>query len=130
MSSLTGLQFPPLPPAAGGALPRVSGADAVAQAIRTLLHTEPGERVGRPGFGVGLRRFLFAPDTLGTRAAIRHAIHESLRLHEPRAVVQEILVNSDSLIPGRLNIEIQYLLAGDPTPRAVQSAFTLDDTRG
>ena len=39
------------------------------ESIRIILLTEPGERLMREGFGCGLRRFLFEPNTATTRAA-------------------------------------------------------------
>lgn len=124
MSRLQGLRFPLLPTELG-ALGRVSGAGAVEQAIRAVLLTEPGERVGRPGFGAGLRRFLYAPDTLGTRTLIRQALLEALRRDGPEAEIQEILVRSGDR-PGMLLIEILYVIAGDPTPRALTTPLHLD----
>jgi hypothetical protein len=41
----------------------VSGPDKVRQAIWLILETEPGERLMRPAFGCGLRRYLMKPNT-------------------------------------------------------------------
>ena len=66
-----GLRFPPLlPPGFGW----VSEAEAVEQAIRTLVLTEPGERLRRPDYGVGLRRWLFSANSPGLRTQISQAI--------------------------------------------------------
>lgn len=124
MPRLQGLRFPPLPVKTGG-LARVTGADAVEQAIRAVLLTEPGERVGRPGFGAGLRRFLYAPDTVGTRTLLRQTLLDALRRDGPEAEVQEILIR-DGDRPGMLLIEILYVIAGDPTPRALTTPLHLD----
>ena len=124
MPRLQGLCFPPLPVKTGG-LARVTGADAVEQAIRAVLLTEPGERVGRPGFGAGLRRFLYAPDTLSTRTLLRQTLLDALRRDGPEAEVQEILIR-DGDRPGMLLIEILYVIAGDPTPRALTTPLHLD----
>ncbi|MCU7864753.1 MAG: GPW/gp25 family protein, partial [Candidatus Thiodiazotropha sp. (ex Lucinoma borealis)] len=62
----------------------ISGSDAVAQSLRAVLLTEPGERIGRPTFGVGLRRYLFAPNSLATRAAMRQDIVDAIGRDELR----------------------------------------------
>lgn len=119
MRTTTGFGFPPLPPLeGGGALPRVQGAEAVADALRQILRTEPGERLGRPTYGVGLRRYLFAPDTLSTRVQIRDAVASAIRRDEPRAELDEVRVEAGAA-PGWLRLEILYRVVGDPTPRAV-----------
>ncbi len=63
----------------------ISGANAVEQALRAVLLTEPGERIGHPNYGVGLRRYLFAPNTLATRTSIRQAILDAIQRDENRA---------------------------------------------
>ena len=104
----------------------VSGGDAVAQALRSLLLTEPGERIGRPGYGVGLRRFLFAPNGLATRATIRQAVIEAIQRDEPRVDLDEVIVEADAAEPTLLRIEIRYRLAGEPGPRSFVFPFYLD----
>ena len=42
--------------------------------IYLILETEPGERVMRPGFGCGLRRYLMKPNTSATRALIERDV--------------------------------------------------------
>ena len=64
----TGFGFPLLE---GRGFRWVSGAEAVEQSLRQLLLTEPGERLGRPSYGCGLRRFLDAPNSVATRTLIR-----------------------------------------------------------
>jgi len=50
-------------PEGEGKLGYVAGLDLVRQSIETILDTEPGERIMRPSFGCGLRRYLMAPTT-------------------------------------------------------------------
>lgn len=120
----TGFAFPILP--RDGVLPRVSGTEAVAQALRVLLHTEPGERIGRPTYGVGLRRFLFAPNTVTTRSGIRRAILEAIARDEPRVRPIEVLVLSAEDDPARLEIDLQYTLIDTPVPQNLVYPFYLD----
>ena len=50
----------------------------VAQMVRQVLLTEPGERVCLPEFGAGLRRLLFAPIGAGLDAATELAVRQAL----------------------------------------------------
>jgi phage baseplate assembly protein W len=104
----------------------VAGADAVAQALRALLLTEPGERIGRPGFGVGLRRFLFMPNALATRTAIRDAVTQAIERDEARVELDEVRVLSDSAEATLLRVEVHYRLRREPTARTLVFPFYLD----
>ena len=84
----------PIAPDAQGRLPVVSGPEKVRQAIFTILDTEPGERVMRPDFGCGLRRYLMAPNNPATRAGIERDIGNALARWEPRIKVIEVNVNT------------------------------------
>ena len=46
-----------------GLLTMVDGPEKVRQSIAIILDTEPGERIMRPSFGCGLRRYLMKPNT-------------------------------------------------------------------
>ena len=78
-----------------GRLEYAEGPEKIAQSIRIIIETEPGERIMRPSFGCGLRRYLMRPNTSATRALIRHDVELGLGNFEPR-----ISVNSVSVDPG------------------------------
>jgi uncharacterized protein len=50
----------------------------VAQLIRQVLLTAPGERVNRPDFGAGLRRMIFAPLDDSTATLLQTTAFQSL----------------------------------------------------
>ena len=56
----------PLNPAFAGGLAYAAGPEKVRQSIHLILDTEPGERIMRPDFGCGLRRYLMKPNTTAT----------------------------------------------------------------
>ncbi|MGN6526336.1 MAG: GPW/gp25 family protein [Burkholderiaceae bacterium] len=97
----------PLVPGASGALPRVGGPEKVRQSILTILDTDPGERVMRPGFGCGLRRYLMAPDNPATRAGIEREVTNALALWEPRVKLVGVAV-SPTDDRSQVLIEIRY----------------------
>ena len=105
----------------------IVGADAVDQALRALLLTEPGERIGRPTYGAGLRRFLFRPNSVETRAEIRKAIEEAVQRHEPRVRLSAVAVTApDPRTPTLLRIELSFALLADPGPRNLVFPFYLE----
>lgn len=117
-----GWAFPIAP--RGGGLPLVAGPDAVAQAIVTILDTEPGERVMRPTFGCGLRRYLMEPNTVATRARIQREVDLALAAWEPRIRVEAIdVVPGDD--PAEILIAVHYVHVRDLRPGTLVYPFSL-----
>jgi phage baseplate assembly protein W len=107
----TGFRFP-LFPDREGKLGYVSGMNVVRQSIETILDTEPGERIMRPSFGCGLRRYLMAPNTLTTRTAMEEDITTALTAWEPRIELTKVSVVPDDN-PVLVWIEISYVRLAD-----------------
>lgn len=61
-----------------------------------LLLTEPGERIMLPTFGTGLRRMIFEQKGVASSDEIRSLIINAIEIWEPRIVVYEITVESNS----------------------------------
>lgn len=103
----------PIAPDQSGRLPFVSGPEKVRQALFTLLDTDPGERVMRPDFGCGLRRFLMAPNNPATRAGIEREISNALARWEPRVNVVAIAVTpTDDRAMVLIEIHYAHVLDG------------------
>lgn len=117
-----GFAFPMIPV---GSFARVDGADAVLQALWTLLSTEPGERVQRPDWGCGLRRYLFAPNTVNTRASMRRDVISSIERFERRAQLESVEVRPHEAEPTRVDIEIRFEVVGSRSPRNLVYPFYL-----
>jgi len=86
--------------------------DHVAQLIRQVLLTDPGERVCLPEFGCGLRRLVFAPYSDALQATAKMQIMQSLsRWLDGQIVVKDVNVSRAEETPdGVLQIDIQYVL--------------------
>jgi phage baseplate assembly protein W len=108
----TGFRFPLMPDTAGK-LGYLAGMDVVRQSIETILDTEPGERIMRPTFGCGLRRYLMMPNTLTTRTAMEEDITTALTTWEPRIQVNKASVTPDDDNPVLVWIEISYVRLAD-----------------
>lgn len=107
----TGFRFP-LMPDTQGRLGYIAGMDVVRQSIETILDTEPGERIMRPSFGCGLRRYLMAPNILTTRSAMAEDITTALTTWEPRIQLNNVSVTPDDN-PVLVWIEISYVRLAD-----------------
>lgn len=85
----------PLRVGADGRIAWSEGEHNVRESIAVILKTEPGERIGLPGFGAGLGRFLFEPNTPATRLLIQERISEALKRWERRIQVESVEVSAD-----------------------------------
>ena len=112
----------------GGALMVEDAAD-VRRAVLLILRTEQGERVMRPDFGCGLRRFVFDPITDSTLALIRLAVQTGLTTWEPRIVVNVVTVSADDVDPGLVLIEVGYRIRTTNTFYNLVYPFYLQEAR-
>jgi hypothetical protein len=107
-----GWNFPIVPDGVTRFLEYAEGPEKVRQSIILILETEPGERIMRPTFGCGLRRYLMKPNNTATRALIKHDVERSLASSEPRIRLQEVRVDPGD-DPALVLIHIAYVHARD-----------------
>ena len=119
-----GVAFPVLPQARRLAL--VEGADKVIQSIEIILDTEPGERVHRPDFGCGLRRYLMSPNTAPVRALIQRDVQAALGQWEPRIDLTSVQVVTVDDEPSRVDICIAFVHTRDRRPGNLVFPFYLE----
>jgi hypothetical protein len=103
----------------------VNDPEAADQAVRAILLTEPGERIGRPLFGAGLRRFLFQPNSLETRTRMRMAIEEAMGRDLPRLKLEGVEIVTAPREPERLDITVRFRIPGSAVPQAVGVGVSL-----
>jgi phage baseplate assembly protein W len=118
-----GWRHPVLP--GGGDLAWEEGAEKVRQAIWLILDTEPGERVMRPNFGCGLRRYLMKPNSAATRDLLRDDVARALATWEPRIDVKSVSVDEGD-DPALVLITIQYVHVRDGRPGNLVYPFYLE----
>lgn len=119
-----GLELPLLP-APEGALRLLAGADLVAQSILIILETEPGERIMRPDFGCGLRRYLMHPNSVATRALIQRDVERALSAWEPRIRLTAVQVDPGD-DPALVLIRVAYEHTHDRRPANLVYPFYLE----
>jgi uncharacterized protein len=80
----------------------------VEQLIKQVLLTSPGERVNRPDFGCGLKRMLFAPNSLVAATLAQVSVFEALNRWLGSAIaVNDVRVEANN---ERLEVHIAYTL--------------------
>jgi hypothetical protein len=119
-----GWRFPVAPIPAKG-LEYAAGSDKVAQSIWIILDTSPGERVMRPTFGCGIRRYLMAPNTSATRALIKSDVELALTNFEPRISVTDVQADPGD-DPALVVIRIAYVHVRDNRPGNLVYPFYLE----
>lgn len=92
---------------------------AVKRSMRNILSTNSKERLFNPEFGGGLRRFLFEDISVMTTDLIKDAITDSIRKHEPRARIIEVLVEPNEFAHS-YEISIFYEIINNANPQNLQ----------
>lgn len=82
--------------------------ESIAESIRIILATSPGERVMHPEFGCGIHDYLFAPNSARTAGLIRHHAEEALRRWEPRIDLQKVSSGAAPDDPATILLSITY----------------------
>jgi phage baseplate assembly protein W len=121
-----GWNFPVAPDPRAGRLIFAAGPDKVRQSIQIILETEPGERLMRPTFGCGLRRYLMKPNTPATRALIENDVELSLAAFEPRIQLKTVSVDPDATEPSLVLIQISYVHVRDGRKENLVYPFYLE----
>ena len=107
-----GWRFPVVPDDDGGRLAYSAGVVKVRESILLILETEPGERIMRPSFGCGLRRYLMKPNSPATRALIASDVEFALASFEPRIRLNGVTVDAGD-DPALVLINVAYIHAVD-----------------
>lgn len=119
-NSIFGYNFPYLTP--DTVLPPQSGLRIIKNDLKQLLLTSPGERVMRPNFGTGLRRFTFQQLDNQSINEIRGEIEQSIQIFEKRVELTDIIFNAS---PDESVVEISVLtrLTEDPNQQLSVEIF-------
>jgi phage baseplate assembly protein W len=126
----TGFAFPPRVDPATGQLERIGDTTIIAQALRVLLRTAPGERLMRPDYGCDLRRFLFAPNTVSTRRLIAAEVSRAIPPWEARVDLTGVDVTASPVEPAELDIVVNYTIRRSGTPATLVEQLRLGEGEG
>ncbi len=105
----------------------------VRQSIFIILGTAPGERINRPQFGCRIHDLMFAPNNPLTAARAEIYCEEAIYKYEPRVQKVTVAAQANPDEPNRLDIRIEYVIAGKNDKRNLVFPFYLrqkDDEAG
>lgn len=81
---------------------------SIKQAIKIILLTQKGERLGNPNFGTDLGRFMFEPIDQFLLSDVEKEVRRSISKYEKRIQELDVLVEEGEAF-GRLVITIAYI---------------------
>lgn len=91
----------------------VRNENAVKQSVRNLISTRFGERLMAPEIGSAVYDSLFEPLDPFSAEQLRSDILNTISNYEPRVVVQDCTVSSESSYSDEINIELTYIIVGE-----------------
>ena len=97
----------------------------VRQCIFIILGTAPGERLRRPTFGCQIHDLMFAPNNKLTAARAEVYCEEAIHKFEPRVSKVTCRAQPNTDEPNRLDIRIDYVIAGKNDKRNLVFPFYL-----
>lgn len=92
--------------------------------LKNLILTSPGENISDANYGVGIRSFLFEPNTPSSASIIKSKISSQISRYIPDIIVENVSViarNAD-IDSNSLSISITYYFLSN----TVSNIFTLD----
>jgi len=97
----------------------------VRQSLFVILGTAPGERLNRPYFGCRIHDLMFAPNSPTTAARAEIFCEEAIYKFEPRVEKVSCRAQPNPDEPNRLDIRIEYVIAGKNDKRNLVYPFYL-----
>lgn len=94
----------------GGALRYIAYEDDIEQAIGIILETARRERIMVPGFGGGLRDWVFASNSPQVQRSVETAVQRALLEHERRIDVESVRARTSPDDQNVMLIEIDYVV--------------------
>lgn len=122
-----GWKFPPAVNAVTGRIELSKAEEDIAEAVRIILFTGIGERVMRPGFGCGIRRYAFSDMSAIDIRGMEQELLEALIKFEPRITNPQINVRKKLAGEGVLEIGINYVVRATNNPYNLVFPYYLNE---
>lgn len=113
----------PLRTDATGSIALVTEDREIAEAIRLVLATSPGERPMRPEFGSRLAEYVFAPANATTAGQLANEVRVALERWEPRIDVTDVDIKFEAAASGIVYLDVHYQIRGVNDPRNLVFPF-------
>lgn len=107
--TIRSIQYPfAIDPGMGTLMEQTDYATHVQQLMMQILFTNPGERINRPDFGCGLRRMIFAPNSIANASMLKVLINQSLEKYLSTLI--SVIDVETSAVDEVLSVRISYIL--------------------
>ena len=106
----TGWSFPPEFQGQAKAVKMVSDEEDIRHSLWILLSTAPGQRTMQPAYGCGLRTLVFESISASVCTEMQDMIERAILFFEPRITLDRIVVCSERITQGLIEIELTYTI--------------------
>lgn len=106
----TGWSFPPIFSKAAKTVLMVSDKEDIEESLKILLSTTIGERFLQPKYGCNLDDFTFEAFNATVQTSLKLNLRNAIQFYEPRIRIAEVLLNTDLIHEGRLDIILEYVI--------------------
>lgn len=100
----------------------------VMQHVKSVVATEPGERVQKPTYGVPTRQYMFFPGEITTSTELYRDIVTQLAIWEPSVEVISINPTVAEPLTGICPVEVDFTQSFDPNDQALQATIQIGGT--
>lgn len=98
----------------GNQLARLVNENSVEQSLRNLIKTNLGERLFQPTIGSDIYASLFENNFPENLTTLELFIKTTIRNNEPRVLLNDITVTSDSIDEHTITVRLEYSLINNP----------------
>lgn len=98
----------------GNQLARLVNENSVEQSLRNLIKTNLGERLFQPTIGSDIYASLFENNFPENLTTLELFIKTTIRNNEPRVILNDITVTSDSIDEHTITVRLEYSLINNP----------------
>lgn len=126
----TGFKFPVCVDPNTGRVCTSSNDEDIAEAIRIILSTSPGERPMMPDFGCAINTFVFDGTDYTTITLIKREVENSLIMWEPRIKNIRADVEQAEGDDGKLIINVSYVVRSTNNPFSLVYPFYINEGYG
>ena len=106
----TGWGFPPNFVKGLNSVELISDEEDIRSSLEILLSTRIGERIMQPTYGCELTKLLFEPIDIALTAYIKDLINDAILYHEPRIVLNDVILDISDSEEGIVEITLDYTI--------------------
>ena len=93
-----------------GGIDMVADQQEIEESLAVIFSTQLGERLFHNDFGCSLIDYQFAGNDNITLLRIKDMISRAVKKHEPRITLEQVEVNTDDIMEGKISINLSYTI--------------------